>query len=139
MMNWLTALPTLNAALNATSAVFLLSGYRFIRAKRVRPHRICMGIACVTSLVFFVSYLIYHAHVGAIRFAGHGWIRPVYFAILLSHVVLAVVIVPLVGRTLYLALTERVALHRRLARITFPLWLYVSVTGVIVYVMVYHV
>lgn len=90
------------------------------------------------SALFLVSYLYYHAHSGATRFAGQGWIRPVYFLILLSHTVLATAIVPLVGITLHRALRGRFPQHRRIARFTFPLWLYVSVTGVLVYLMLYH-
>lgn len=132
------AWPALNACLNACSAGLLLLGYRFIRAKRERPHRMCMGLACAVSVMFVISYLWYHAQVGATRFPGQGWVRPVYFTILISHTVLAVVIVPLVIRTLRLAAQRRISEHRRLARVTLPLWLYVSVTGVVVYWMLYH-
>ncbi len=97
-----------------------------------------MLLACVASTAFLISYVIYHAQVGLTRFPGHGWIRPVYFTILISHTVLAIVIVPLVVRTLFLALSRRFQEHKRLARITAPLWLYVSVTGVAVYWMLYH-
>ena len=131
-------LPHLNAALNASSAVLLISGWRCILHRRIAAHRACMVAACVVSLAFFISYLIYHAHVGSVRFQGQGWSRPVYFAILLSHTVLAVAIVPLVIRTLWLAVGNRLEQHRAFARRTFPLWLYVSVTGVIVYGMLYH-
>jgi len=134
----LTALPTINATLNATSTVLLLAGYRFIRAKRILPHTICMLTAFIVSTVFLISYITYHLHVGSIRFEGQGWIRPVYFSLLISHTVLAIGIVPLVLRTLYLAIRRRFKEHEHIARITLPLWLYVSVTGVIVYVMLYH-
>lgn len=133
----LAALPSVNAALNATSAVVLTIGYLFIRAKRILPHIVCMMIACLTSAAFLVSYLIYHAHVGSVRFTGQGWVRPVYFAILLSHTVLAIAILPLVFRTLRAAFMRRFERHTRIARMTLPLWLYVSVTGVIVYWMLY--
>ena len=132
------ALPTLNATLNATSAVLVLAGYGFIRAKRIPLHMLCMLSACATSCLFLISYIYYHLHVGAMRFTGQGWVRPVYFSILLSHTALAIVIVPLVGRTLQLALQRRFDAHQRLARVTLPLWLYVSVTGVVVYWMLYH-
>lgn len=132
-------LPHLNAALNTASAVFLVLGYRFIRRKRIQQHKICMLSAVTVSVLFFISYLIYHYNVGSRPFQGQGWIRPVYFAILLSHTVLAVVNVPIVIVTLVRAFQEKFDQHARLAaRFTFPLWLYVSVTGVIVYLMLYH-
>lgn len=132
-------LPHLNAALNSASAIFLVLGYRFIRRKRIKQHKICMLTAVTVSILFFISYLIYHYNVGSRPFQGQGWIRPVYFAILLSHTVLAVVNVPIVIVTLIRAFQEKFDQHARLAsRFTFPLWLYVSVTGVIVYVMLYH-
>ena len=134
----LSALPALNAMLNATSAVLLTIGYLFIRAERIRLHTLCMVIACLVSMAFLVSYVTYHAHVGVTRFTGQGWIRPVYFSILVSHTILAVVIVPLVLRTLYLAVRRRFTEHKRLAHVTLPLWLYVSVTGVVVYLMLYQ-
>ena len=134
----LAVLPHLNAALNASSAVLLVSGWVCILRRRVTAHRACMVAACAVSLAFLTSYLIYHAHVGSVRFQGQGWIRPVYFSILISHTILAVAIVPLVIRTLWLALTNRIDRHRAIARRTLPLWLYVSVTGVIVYLMLYH-
>ena len=133
------ALPALNATLNGTSTVLLLAGFGFIRAQRVSAHRFCMVAACLSSTLFLVSYLTYHAHVGSVRFPGHGWVRPVYFTILISHTVLAVTIVPLVLRTLYLAVRERFEAHQAIARWTLPLWLYVSVTGVIIYWMLYRV
>ena len=130
--------PTVNASLNALSAVCVLAGYAGIRRRRILFHRCCMLTACVASLLFFLSYATYHLRVGSVRFAGQGWTRPVYFSILLSHTVLAIVIVPLVIRTLRRALAGRWAEHRSLARVTLPLWLYVSVTGVAVYLMLYH-
>ena len=130
--------PTLNAALNATSAVLLSVGYRFIRRKQVTPHRICMGAAAITSSLFLVSYLYYHAHVGSVRFQGTGWVRPVYFAILITHTVLAASLVVLVPITLARALKERFDRHRAIARWTLPIWIYVSVTGVVIYLMLYH-
>ena len=135
----LSALPTLNAILNATSAVLLTLGYLFIRAKRILWHTICMMLACGVSAAFLVSYVTYHVHAGVTRFTGQGWIRPVYCSILISHTILAVVIVPLVLRTLFLAIRRRFIEHTRLAHLTLPLWLYVSVTGVLVYVMLYRV
>ena len=130
--------PALNATLNATSAVLIVSGFLCIRAKKVGAHRAFMVAACLVTAAFFVSYLAYHAQVGSVRFAGTGWIRPVYFTVLISHTALAITIVPLVLRTLFLAARERFEAHKRLARWTFPLWLYVSVTGIVVYWMLYR-
>ena len=134
----LAELPALNAVLNATSAMLLAAGFLCIRAKRIAAHRACMIAAFAVSALFLTSYLIYHAQVGSVRFHGPGWIRPVYFAILIPHTCLAVVTVPLVLRTLGLAAHQRFAQHRAIARWTLPLWLYVSITGVIVYVILYR-
>jgi putative membrane protein len=130
-------LPDLNAALNSLSAVFLLAGYRFIRMKNQQAHRRCMLAAFSCSILFLVSYLIYHYQVGSVSFKGQGWIRPVYFIILLTHTILATTVLPLALITLVRALRERFDAHRRIARWTFPIWLYVSVTGVVVYLMLY--
>ena len=135
----LALLPTVNAFLNGTSALLLTAGYLFIRSKKVQIHRVCMSLAFLTSSLFLISYLTYHYFHGATRFPGHGWVRPTYFTILISHTLLAVLIVPLALRTLYLALRSRFNEHRRIARWTLPLWLYVSVTGVVVYGMLYRV
>jgi len=129
--------PSFNAALNALSAVFLFAGFIFIRRGNINRHRACMGTAFIASVIFLTSYLAYHARVGHVHFLGVGPIRHCYFAILLSHTLLAFVIVPLILRTLYLALNERFIEHRRWARWTLPLWFYVSVTGVVVYWMLY--
>ena len=134
----LSYLPALNAALNATSAVLLSLGYVFIRRKRIAAHRACMVSAFVTSILFLISYLYYHYHHGATSFPGEGLVRGVYFAILISHTTLAIAIVPLALTTLYRAWREQFDRHRRIARWTLPLWLYVSVTGVVVYFMLYH-
>lgn len=131
-------LPTLNAIFNATSAIFLIAGYRFIRAKRIKQHKFCMLAAVTASILFFISYLYYHYHAGSKHFAGTGWLRTLYLTILLSHTVLAVVNVPFVIVTLTRAFKENFDQHARLARWTFPLWMYVSITGVIVYFMLYH-
>ena len=133
-----TDLPTVNAALNASAAVAMLAGFAAIRRRRIAVHRACMLTAVGLSAVFLVSYLTYHAHVGSRPYGGSGWSRTVYFAILLSHTVLAVAIVPLVSTTLYRALRAQFVRHARLARVTFPIWLYVSVTGVVVYWMLYR-
>lgn len=134
----LSALPTLNAGLNATCAVLLAAGYVAIRRRKVRIHKLCMGTAFVLSLVFLLSYVTYHSQVGSVRFAGQGGVRAVYFAILASHTILAALIVPLAVLTLARALAARFDRHVRVARWTLPLWLYVSVTGVVVYWMLYH-
>lgn len=130
--------PTLNATLNALSAVFLLTAYGAIRRREIEKHRRWMLVAATTSALFLVSYLVYHARVGSVRFAGAGAARTVYFTILGSHTLLAIAVLPLVLRTLYLGLKRRDDRHRRIAKWTFPIWLYVSVTGVVVYVMLYH-
>jgi uncharacterized membrane protein YozB (DUF420 family) len=130
--------PVINASLNGVSTVLLLTGRWFISQRRISAHRATMITAVLTSTLFLASYLYYHAHVGSVHFQGTGWSRPVYFTILISHVVLAAVIVPLVIITLTQALRERFDRHRAIARWTYPLWLYVSVTGVLVYFMLYH-
>jgi putative membrane protein len=131
-------MPALNATLNGLSGVWLLIGYTFIRRKNIRMHRRFMLAACTTSLLFLISYLTYHAFAGATRFQGTGWSRPVYFTILLTHTVLAAAIVPLAIVTVWNGLKMRVDFHRRVARVTFPLWMYVSVTGVLVYFFLYQ-
>ena len=130
--------PVINASLNGASTVLLLVGRRLIAQRRIAAHRATMITAVITSALFLTSYLYYHAHVGSVPFQGTGWSRPVYFTVLISHVILAIVIVPLVIVTLTRALRERFDRHRAIARWTFPLWLYVSVTGVLVYFMLYH-
>ena len=131
-------LPTLNAALNATAAFLLVLGYAAVRRKRIGTHRNCMVAAVSVSAAFLVSYLAHKIAVGHVVFQAKGPVRTLYLAILLSHTVLAVVIVPMVLRTLFLGLKGRIDRHRRLARWTLPLWLYVSVTGVVVYWMLYR-
>jgi uncharacterized membrane protein YozB (DUF420 family) len=132
-------LPALNATLNATSAVFLALGYGFIRQKRVAAHRACMMVAVVVSVVFLVSYVTYHLQVGSKHFPGQGLARPVYFTILLTHTILAMAVALFLAPvTLYRALRERFDQHRRIARWTLPIWFYVSVTGVVIYFMLYH-
>jgi putative membrane protein len=133
----LAELPALNACLNATSAVLLAVGFAAIRRRRVRLHRACMLAAFVTSIAFLASYLTYHLQVGTTRFAGTGWIRPVYFTILATHTVLAALIPFLAIATLSLAFRARFTRHARLARWTLPAWFYVSVTGVVIYVILY--
>ena len=129
--------PVINATLNGATTILLLTGRWLISRRRIAQHRLVMLTAFVTSTLFLMSYLYYHFHVGSVRFQGTGWTRPVYFTILISHVLLAIAIVPLVIVTLARALRERFDKHRAIARWTFPLWLYVSVTGVLVYFMLY--
>jgi putative membrane protein len=133
-----SALPALNAALNATSAVLLAVGYVFIRRRQVAAHLVCMLSAFGVSTLFLVTYVIYHYYAGSRPFVGQGWIRPVYFALLVSHIVLAVAIVPLALTTIYRGLTGQFSRHRRIARWTLPIWLYVSVTGVLIYWMLHR-
>jgi len=130
-------LPSVNATLNSLSAAFLILGFLFIKSKNIKAHKACMLSAFTSSSFFLVSYLVYHYHVGSVPYKGQGWMRTVYFAILLTHTVLAAAVVPLVLVTLRRALKQRFAAHRRIARWTFPIWLYVSVTGVVVYWMLY--
>ena len=128
----------LNATLNGTSAVLLTCGYAAIRARKIAVHKTFMIAAFLTSTAFLISYLAYHYRVGHVAFQGQGWIRPVYFILLLTHTVLAAAIVPMIIITLRRAWLEKFDKHRIIARWTLPLWLYVSVTGVIVYLMVYQ-
>ena len=139
MAEYISYLPHLNACLNGTSALLLFTGYSFIRARNVIAHRACQIAALVVSILFLASYLTYHYHHGATRFQGTGVVRPIYFTILTSHTILAMVIVPLVILSFYRAFRGDFSRHRRIARITLPLWLYVSITGVIIYLMLYQI
>jgi uncharacterized membrane protein YozB (DUF420 family) len=130
--------PAIDASLNGTSAVLLLVGRGFIKRGRMAAHRAVMIAALASSTIFLACYLYYHWHVGSVHFQGQGWSRPVYFSILISHTILAAAIVPMIIITLSRALRERFDRHRAIARWTYPLWMYVSVTGVIVYFMLYH-
>jgi putative membrane protein len=132
-------LSTVNALLNLCSLFFLLNGYRHIKAGRRDQHKRSMISAFITSGIFLVSYLFYHANVGSVLFQGEGWSRPVYFAILISHIVLAAAIVPMAVVTLYRGLRGKFELHKQFAKKTFPVWVYVSVTGVLIYLMLYHI
>lgn len=134
----LTILPALNASLNCLAATFLVAGYLAIRQRRVQAHRFCMVTAFSCSVAFLISYLFYHFQGGSVRFQGTGAVRVVYFSILLSHTVLAAAVPFLAVITLYRALRERFEHHRAIARWTLPIWLYVSVTGVVIYWMLYH-
>ena len=133
----MTFLPSLNALLNLLSALCLSAGYLFIRRKKRNAHRACLLSAFAASTLFLMSDVFYHWRAGVVRYTGRGWIRGVYFSILSTHTVLAIVIVPLVLRTFYLAFQNRFAEHRQWARWTLPLWFYVSVTGVVIYAMLY--
>ena len=131
-------LPAVDATLNAASALLLACGFYFIRRKNIPAHKACMLSAFATSVLFLICYLTYHYFHGVTRFPGRGFVRSFYLTLLGSHTILAIAIVPLVLTTLYRAWRERFDLHRCVARWTLPLWLYVSVTGVAVYLMLYH-
>lgn len=131
-------LPALNAFLNSASAILLLTGYILIRRRAITAHKIAMLAAFLTSMAFLTSYLIYHYHHHSTPFWGKGTLRLIYFVILISHTILAIVNLPLVLRTLFLGLSGKFDKHMKIARITFPIWLYVSVTGVVVYWMLYR-
>lgn len=135
----LALFPTINAFLNGISAVLLFVGHSYIKRNNMRAHKRLMISALVTSTLFLICYLYYHAHVGSVHFQGQRWSRPLYFTILISHTVLAAAIVPLVIITLTRALRERFDRHRAIARWTYPIWMYVSVTGVVIYLMLYHI
>ena len=137
-MDLLHVMPVVNASLNALSGLLLLTAYILIRQKRIQAHKRFMLAACTTSILFLICYLTYHYLGGMTRFAGTGWSRIVYFSILTSHTILAVIIVPLAVLSVLNGLRMRVPQHRRVARWTFPLWMYVSVTGVLVYFFLYH-
>ena len=139
MSEYIPYLPHLNACLNGTSAILLVTGYRFIRARNIVAHRACQIAALAISILFLASYLTYHFNHGSTRFQGTGLARPIYFTILTSHTILATVIVPLVILTFYRAFRGDFVRHRKIAKITLPLWLYVSITGVIVYLMLYQI
>lgn len=131
-------LPALNASLNALSGLLLLIGYVFIRKGRIQQHRLCMISAFVTSSLFLICYIVYHAQVGSVRFTRVGFVRPLYFTILITHVTLAATVPPLAIVTLSRGLKGRIVQHRAIARWTWPIWMYVSVTGVLVYTLLYQ-
>lgn len=132
------ALPALNAVLNGTSALLLAAGWTFVRRRRIAAHRACMLGAFCVSVLFLVSYVVYHALAGSRPFTGQGWTRWLYLSVLIPHIVLAAAMVPFVLTTLHRALSGDFARHARLARWTLPVWLYVSITGVLVYYLLYH-
>jgi putative membrane protein len=130
-------LPGLNALLNATSALLLGAGYVFIRRRKIAQHRACMLLALLSSTLFLASYLIYHYHAGSVPYRGGGWTRPLYYSILFTHTILAAAVVPLALITVARALRRRFDRHVAIARYTLPVWIYVSVTGVVIYLMLY--
>lgn len=134
----LSDFPALNAVLNGTSAVFLLLGFYFIKNKNIPAHRFSMIAASVASVVFLGCYLYYHFHHGSTKYAHHDWTRPVYFTILITHTILATLNLPIILKTLWHAIRGDFEKHKKIARITFPVWLYVSVTGVVIYWMLYQ-
>ncbi len=138
MDDWVRYLPTVNATLNATATVLLVWGYVLIKRRRELAHKRVMLTAFAVSIAFLTCYLIYHAQVGSVRFEAPGAVRTVYLAILVTHVVLAAIVPVLAGVTIYLGFRDRRARHRRWAKWTFPIWLYVSITGVVIYLMLYH-
>jgi putative membrane protein len=138
-MMTLSDLPALNACLNSTSAIFLMVGYVFIRQNRQAAHRNCMIVALIASTLFLISYLTYHFNTGRTVFKDPAWFRPIYLIILLTHTVLAVVIVPMVIMTVSRAIKRRYDLHKKISRWTWPLWMYVSVTGVLIYFLLYRI
>lgn len=134
----LSDFPALNATLNGSSAVFLLAGYFFVRRGQITAHKACMMTAALTSTLFLACYLYYHYHHGSTKYPHHDWTRPVYFTILITHTILAMVNLPLILKTLWHTIKGDFQKHKKIARITFPIWLYVSVTGVIIYWMLYQ-
>ena len=134
----LSLLPSINASLNTATAILLILGYTMIRQRAITAHTLCMLGACLTSSIFLGCYLYYHYHHGATRFPGQGIVRPIYFSILISHTILAIVQVPLIIMTLVRAFRSQFQRHVTIARVTLPIWLYVSITGVIVYWMLYR-
>jgi uncharacterized membrane protein YozB (DUF420 family) len=135
---WVAWLPTVNASLNAVATVLLAVGYRLIRRARVRAHVRVMLAAFGVSILFLASYLVYHAYAGSRPFTGTGAVRPVYYGVLLTHIILAAAVPFLAVTTIYRGLTRQWGKHRRIARITWPIWMYVSITGVLIYLMLYH-
>jgi putative membrane protein len=133
-----SVLAKINVMLNAGAGVFLLAGFAFIRARKIAQHRFCMLSAFALSSLFLITYLLHHAQVGSVPFRGVGWLRWAYFSILIPHVLLAAGIVPLALTTVYRAWTGKLDAHRRIARYTLPLWVFVSISGIVVFGMLYH-
>ena len=134
-VSWVNSLPALNAFLNTLTSIFLITGITFIKRNKIEWHKRAMYLATITSGFFLVSYIAYHHYHGDTKFIGTGLIRPIYFGILISHILLSAIQVPLILSTLYLALTKKFTKHKKVAKVTFPIWLYVSVTGVIIFIM----
>lgn len=134
-IGWVSYLPAINAMLNTMTAILLINGYWFIKNNQIIAHRNVMIAATITSALFLISYITYHHYKGDTKFLAQGLIRPIYFFILISHILLSIVQVPLILSTLYLAATKNFIKHRKIARITFPIWLYVSVTGVLIFLI----
>ena len=134
-IGWYTSLPALNALLNSLTSIFLITGLIFIKRNRVDWHKYAMLAATLTSAIFLVSYITYHHYHGDTKFVGHGTVRTIYFTVLISHILLSAAQVPLILSTLYLAFSKKFSKHKIIAKITFPIWLYVSVTGVIIFLM----
>ena len=137
-MNLVSFLPPLQAGLNLTAAILIIAAFIFVRRQNTRAHKACMTAALVVSSLFLASYLYYHNHVGYVPFKGEGFIRPIYFTILFSHILLAIVVVPMILVTVGAAIMDKTMLHQRLTHWTLPIWLYVSVTGVLIYLFGFH-
>lgn len=133
--SWVTSLPALNAFFNTLTSIFLVTGFTLIKQNKIQWHKRFMYLATITSALFLVSYITYHHFHGDTKFVGTGTIRLVYFGILISHILLSAIQVPLILATLYLAITKKFIKHKKVARVTFPIWLYVSVTGVLIFIM----
>ena len=138
-MSWFSHLPALNATLNGISAILLTAGFIFIRNKKVAAHKTCMLSAVVCSVLFLISYLTYHSKAGTTKFVEPAWFRPWYLTLLVTHTILAATIVPLIIITLVRALKTNFEAHKKIARWTWPIWMYVSVTGVVIYVILYQI
>ncbi len=134
----LADLPALNAMLNGLSFIFLMVGFYFIKNNKITAHKTCMLTALSVSVLFLISYLTYHFNVGSVRYTKQGWVRPVYFTILITHTVLAITLVPMIAVTLIQVLKDKFDKHRKIARWTLPIWMYVSITGVLIYMMLYQ-
>lgn len=133
---WIFSLPGYNAIINTLTSMLLIAGVYFVKQGKVKQHKISMVSAFVLGIFFLIFYILYHSNAESVRFGGEGWIRYVYFFFLISHILLAFVVVPLVLSAIYFALFQKIERHKKIVRFTFPVWLYVSVTGVIVYLMI---
>ncbi|MDH5561106.1 MAG: DUF420 domain-containing protein [Deltaproteobacteria bacterium] len=137
---WVLALPAVNASINSLATLFLILGFWTIKFQEdPRKHKLFMATAFGFSVLFLISYLIYHARVGSVPFESQGWIRTVYFLVLVPHILLSAVVVPLVVLSILLAIRQKTQAHKKMVRWTFPIWIYVSISGVVVYFMLYHI